>query len=272
MSILSLNKPTDLDCQSLKPFGLLIQPVYLNNLWQIPSEQLRQLTWEHRLLILRGFPTFERDSFIQFCNNWGELLHWDFGVIFDLVVHENPTNYLLTNSKVPFHWDGAFIETVPSFEFFQCLQAPEPSTGGETLFCDTTRIWQKATPEQQQVWRNIEITYTTESNAAHYGGQITVPLVNQHPQTGVTVLRFGEPLELETAHLTRLNMKISGLPSSEQESFLKEMQSLIYSPENCFIHQWQDGDLVIGDNHALLHARNKFLKTTPRHLQRIHVL
>ncbi len=271
MTLSTYNLSNGIEAKALNPFGLLIQGNGCD-LREIEVAEIRRLAWEYRLIVLRGFQKLDRQNLTEYCTSWGDLLHWNFGVIFDLVVHENATNYLLTNGRVPFHWDGAFIETVPSFEIFQCLKAPVAGTGGETLFCDTIRVWENATPKQQEVWRKIEITYITESNSAHYGGKITVPLVSQHPKTGVTRLRFGEPLDLEYNHLTRLSMEIKGIPALEHEAFLKEMQRLIYSPQNCIVHQWQDGDLVIGDNHALLHARNKFLATTPRHLQRVHIL
>ncbi len=185
---------SNLECQTLNPFGLKIM-TKSPDIWNIPTEQLLELVLEHHLIIIRGFSIFDRDSLVEFCGRWGELLNWPFGYIFEVVADANPTNYLLSNGRVPFHWDGAYIDTVPSFEFFQCLKAPAIGSGGETLFCDTTRIWHQATTEQREIWKNIKITYNTESNAAHYGGEITVPLVSQHPKTGETRLRYGEPLD-----------------------------------------------------------------------------
>lgn len=269
--MMSLQLSDQLELKLLNPFGVSIQGESID-IYRIPIKVLHQLILEHRLIVLRRCSTLNRDNLIKYCSGWGELLHWSFGVIFDLVVHEKPTNYLLSAGRVPFHWDGAFIDKEPSLEFFQCLSAPTPGTGGETLFCDTIKIWNNATHEKREEWKNIEIIYITESNAAHYGGKITIPLVSQHPKTGVTRLRYGEPLDQDTQDLTRLSMHIKGIPIDKHEKFLKDMQALIYNPNNCYVHQWKDGDIVIGDNHSLLHARNQFTVNTPRHLQRVHVL
>jgi alpha-ketoglutarate-dependent taurine dioxygenase len=256
---------------TLSPFGLLLENTNSLPISELLITELRQLIWEHRLIILRGFPLFEHDALSEYCTNFGNLLTWNFGTVLDLIVHENPQNYLFTNGNVPFHWDGAFAKAVPSFLFFQCLEAPIYGRGGESLFCDTTKIWESLEPSQRQVWKQIEITYRTEK-IAHYGGDIKIPLVNQHPITHIPTLRFAEPLNEKSAPLNPLFLEISGLPPEQHELFLSELQEMLYEPQNCFAHEWQDGDILIADNHALLHGRNPFLSNSPRHLQRVHIL
>jgi alpha-ketoglutarate-dependent taurine dioxygenase len=267
----SIDLPTNISCRTLEPFGLLLQDSYID-IRDIAVDVIQRLLLEHRLIVLRSCVPLEHAPLVEYCSRWGELLQWNFGVVFDLVVDEQPTNYLRTAGRVPYHWDGAFIDTVPSIELFQCLTAPSPGSGGETLFCDTTRIWEAASSRQHNQWQQIELIYTTESNGAHYQGQIRVPLVSPHPKTGEARLRYGEPFDSESQELTRLSMEIKGLPQEQHEAFLQEMQSLLYSPQYCYVHQWQNGDIVIGDNHILLHARNKFAASTPRHLQRVHIV
>jgi len=261
-----------LNFQTLSPFGLLLENTNPQlDAWELSVTQLRQLILEHRLVILRGFPLFERDALSDYCATWGKLLSWDFGTILEMHVHEKPTNFQFTNGNVPVHWDGAFAEVVPSFQFFQCLEAPTAGSGGETLFCDTTRVWQNASPTQRENWKQIVITYTTEK-VVHYGGTITVPLVNEHPVTGIPTLRFIEPLNEKSVPLNGVFLEITGLPSEKHDQFLSDLKAMIYAPQNCFAHKWQDGDILVADNHALLHGRNPFLTGSPRHLQRVHIL
>lgn len=268
----SLQELKQLTCQSLSPFGILLESTNQElDIQQISIAQLRQLVWEHRLIILRGFSLFEREDLVRYCQTWGQLLTWNFGVILDLIVHQNPQNYLFTNGNVPFHWDGAFAKAVPSFLFFQCIEAPTTGSGGESLFCDTTSVWQNASPAQRQIWQDLKITYTTEK-IAHYGGQITVPLVSKHPVTRTTTLRFAEPLNEESAPLNPLFLEIEGLSPEEHDLFLNELKTMLYLPSNCFTHSWQAGDILVADNHALLHGRNPFSSNSSRHLQRVHIL
>ena len=272
MLVNSSEQLMQLSIKPLKPFGGILQAT--NNqldIKQLPIAQLCQLVLDYRLIVLRGFSPLESDELSSYCQRWGKLLTWNFGTVLDLVVHQNPENYLFTNGNVPFHWDGAFAEAVPRFLFFQCLKAPEAGSGGESLFCDTTRVLENISSERREVWQKTEITYRTQK-VAHYGGDITEPLVSKHPITSSPTLRFAEPLNEESVNLNPLFLEISGIPPEEHEEFLSDLIKNIYHPQNCFAHKWEEGDFLIADNHALLHGRNPFLADSSRHLQRVHIL
>ncbi len=216
------------------------------------------------LVLRRRFPTRTRGAFLDYCRSFGrELLEWDFGPVMEMKEDPAAENYLFSREAVPFHWDGAF-HRVPSYLVFYCVAAPGPGAGGETLFCDTRRVWADACDQDKAAWSKVELTYETR-RLAHYGGRITGPLVRTHPGTGETVLRFAEPVE--TA-LNPVSLRVSGA----DEGFLDRMRGLVYSPEYCVRHVWEPGDLVIADNHALIHGRAAFRKDAPRHLRRIQLL
>jgi alpha-ketoglutarate-dependent taurine dioxygenase len=256
----------------LTPFGRLLQARCVGqDLRTLPVGPLRELTQERRLLVLRGFARLDRETLPAYCATWGEILVWDFGTVLELIVHDTPQNYLFTNGSVPYHWDGAFAERTPHFEFFQCLQAPLAGTGGETLFCDTTRLWQEATDEQRALWQRVRVTYATEK-VAHYGGQVTAALVDRHPVTGETVLRYGEPPNADTADLNPFALDVAGVPAESVPDFMRQLRDRLYDPRYAYTHAWQEGDIIIADNHALLHARRAFRAHSPRHLQRVHIL
>jgi alpha-ketoglutarate-dependent taurine dioxygenase len=40
----------------------------------------------------------------------------------------------------------------------------------------------------------------------------------------------------------------------------------------CYRHQWLEGDVVIADNHVLLHGRRAFDKNAARRIRRINIL
>ncbi|MCP6760317.1 MAG: TauD/TfdA family dioxygenase [Fischerella sp. CENA71] len=268
----SFGQSTQFSVKPLTPFGALLESTeYHSDIKQLSIEQLCQLTWEHRLIVLRGFSLLEREELSSYCQRWGELLVWNFGTVLDLIVHQNPENYLFTNGNVPFHWDGAFAEAVPRFLFFQCLKAPEAGSGGESLFCDTVRILENVSPQKREVWQKTEISYKTQK-VAHYGGEITKPLVSKHPITGLSTLRFAEPLNDGSVHLNPLYVEVCNLSAEEQNQFLSELIENLYLPQNCFAHEWQEEDFLVADNHALLHGRNPFLSNSQRHLQRVHIL
>ncbi|MGW1838307.1 TauD/TfdA dioxygenase family protein [Streptomyces sp. BBFR2] len=253
----------------LRPFGRVVESPGGVRLGDIPVEVLARWTEESRVLVLRGFDLLEREEFAAYCRRWGEVLKWEPGEVIDLVVEENPKNYLFASGDVPFHWDGAFVDADPRYFFFQCLDAT-PGAGGETVFSDTTAAYRDADPELRAQWGTLSLTYTTEK-LAHYGGEVTERLVSQHPATGVPVLRFAEPLDPEL-YKNPVRVRVDGFDSADAEEFLASMAERLHRPEYCYAHDWQAGDIVIADNYALVHGRNAFTGPTNRHLQRVEVI
>ena len=266
--------PHNIRIEHCRPFGICLEPWGGNTeLSSLDTSVLRKFVLDHRVIVLRGFSPMSREEFEGYAAGWGDLLLWKFGAILDVVVDPQAVNYLFTNGSVPHHWDGAFAETVPFLQIFQCLAAPaeaggETGAGGETVFCDTTRLWAGATEEQQARWAATTISYSTDK-LAHYGGRITANLVARHPITGETTLRFAEPPDAQTAPLNPLSLEVEG---DTLANLMKELQPLLYAADNCYVHDWQEGDYVIADNHALLHARHAFAANASRHLQRIHII
>ena len=237
----------------------------------MPIGALRALVLEHRVLVIRGYEPLAPAELVDYCRRWGELLEWDFGFMLDVVEHPNPTNYLFTTSSVPFHWDGAFAKQAPSFQLFQCLKAGDASDGGETLFADTIAIVADADANARARWRDIRISYAMEK-VAHYGGRMTAPLIGRHPVLDRETLRFSEPLREDTAKLNELELEVHGIGRDRVKELFAELRTLLYDPRYCYAHSWQAGDILIADNHALLHGRNKYPSGQRRHLQRVQVL
>ncbi|MFJ7049996.1 TauD/TfdA dioxygenase family protein [Streptomyces sp. NPDC101112] len=258
-----------IDQSPLHPFGRVVQAPEGSSITDIPVGTLQQWTEESRVLVLRGFAPLGRKEFADYCRLWGELLEWGGEAVIDLVVEDNPRNYLFASGDVPFHWDGAFVEADPRFFMFQCLDATLDA-GGETVFCDTTAVYQDADDELRKRWEGISITYQTEK-LAHYGGQVTEKLISRHPTTGAPVLRFAEPLD-PTVYKNPVFATVEGIAPEEADGFLAMMSELVHRPEYCYAHAWQPHDIVLADNFSLIHGRNAFTGPTSRHLQRVEVI
>lgn len=254
----------------LQPFGLELRAATLGaSVEDLDPSALRALVQRHGVLVLRGFASLpDKAELAAAAARFGDLLSWNFGQVLDLIVHENPQNYLFTREAVPYHWDGAFAAVTPSLQFFQCLKAPDRSAGGETLFCDTGRVLERASPAQRDAWQRVTVTYRTDK-LAHYGGCVRKKLMDTHPHTGRSVLRFAEPVD---TGLNPVELEFEGLMQETPSAFLKHFVPGLYAPEVVYAHPWQDGDFVVADNHALLHGRHAFAMDTARHLQRVHVL
>ncbi len=267
---------TTIDASALRrtvqdPFGLVVEaPDGDADLRDLAPGTLAAWTEEHRVLVLRGFRLLEKPDLVAYCESWGEILTWDFGAVLDLVIQDDAQNYLFTRGEVPFHWDGAFARVDPRFFLFQCLRAPVAGGGGETVFSDTTRVVADADPATVRRWEALGVTYRTEK-LAHYGGEITKPLLSRHPSSGAPTIRFAEPLPADR-FLIPLSVRVEGVAAADQDRFVADLGRLLHRADYCYAHEWRDGDILVADNHALVHGRNAFRGDASRVLQRIQVI
>jgi alpha-ketoglutarate-dependent taurine dioxygenase/4-hydroxybenzoate polyprenyltransferase len=262
-----MTKPA-LQISPVQPFGaIILDPSGHGDLRSITREQYFEWIKTYKLLVFRGFEILPKQDFALFGQRLGVPLQWPFGAINDLKVKPNAENYIFTDHAVPMHWDGAFAGKIPHVILFQCIVAPNKADLGGTTFADTTSILQHASPAQLVAWQSVQITYATEK-IVHYGGTITQKLIDIHPVDGTPVMRYAEPVE----DLNPVKLTVKGLQGQSQASFVTEMQTLLYDPTHLYTHRWENGDIVMADNHCLLHGREAFQNPNERYIQRINVL
>ena len=250
------------------PFGLLVRATAPGHtIAGISADQITEWVRTHRILIFRGFVLFDKTQFALYAQQLGEPLQWPFGAINELKVKPDAKNYLYTPSAVPLHWDGAFIGRIPYLIFFQCVKAPRAEDRGGTTFADTGRALARASAAQRARWAIATLRYRTEK-IVHYGGTLTQRLLQAHPVTGEPTLRFAEPVH----DLNPVHVEVLHATPDEQAALIAELQTALYAPEVFYVHTWEDNDIVLADNHVLLHGRDAFLNPNERHIQRINLL
>ncbi len=191
-----------------------------------------------------------------------QLLHWDFGAVMTMKFDPAAANYLFSDEAVPFHWDGAFYRE-PRFLLFYCLESD--GGGGETLFSDTEKIWESLTLEERTCCEKIQLTYRTKK-LAHYGGEITVPLLQYHPSTMRPILRMAERVE---STLNPVELTVAGFSGCEE--FFQGLVQRLYHDEFLTEHRWEKGDLLIIDNFKYLHGRRALGRNRHRSFKRIQI-
>jgi alpha-ketoglutarate-dependent taurine dioxygenase len=236
-------------------------------------DELRARVREHRLLVLRGFTVPEdAGALAAWCARWGAVMRWPFGDVLELVEAAEPTDHIFDHSSVPLHWDGMYKPLVPEFQVFHCVSAPGAGNGGRTTFCDTVRLLREAGAGVVERWRRVRVTYRIRS-VVHYGGRAVSPLVVPHPRTGEPTLRFNQPPPGdEPGFLNRPDHTFEGVAAEEVPALLAELDEALHDPRYFRAHDWRTGDVVIADNYALLHGRERFTSRAPRHLRRVHLL
>lgn len=257
-----------------EPFGVQIEALTESaDLATLPVPLLRELVRENRLLVLRGFRMpADAETLAAWCRTWGEVMTWPFGDVLELREADDPTDHIFDSSSVPLHWDGMYKPLIPEFQFFHCITAPGPDDGGRTTFCDTVTLLAGASAEMIERWREVTVTYKIR-NVVHYGGRATSPLIVPHPRTGALTLRFNQPPpDTEPDFLNRPAHEFTGIDESRLPELLTGLDQALHDPRYFYAHTWRSGDMVIADNYALLHGRERFTSRAPRHLRRVHLL
>lgn len=251
----------------LEPFGLRVEVPEGTRWDDLDASEIRAFVDAHRVLVLRGLAPMEPQVLAAASRTLGPLQPWPFGAVHELKRDPNADNYLYTEHAVPLHWDGAFADAVPHFLVFRCVAAPPEGAGGETVFVDTIAVLGKLDASTRARWEASRFRYSTEKKA-HYGGSFTSAVIARHPTLDVSIVRYAEPV----VDLNPVSVEAVGKTAAEGRALMDELREALYEPSVQLALPWADGDVVIADNHALLHGRRAFLADAPRHLLRVNVL
>lgn len=257
----------------IKPFGVLLEPSFPNQeIQSLDVSLLRELLYLERLIVLRGFRTFNNaEDLAKYCERWGEISIWPFGKVLELVEHNNPEDHIFDNNYVPLHWDGMYRLQVPELQIFHCVRAPLQNQRGRTTFSNTVLALENAHPQSRALWEKVTGSY--QRKMEFYNSKTISPIIDHHPLRGFQVIRYNEPPDKGFGNfLNPPTLEFSGVAPEELNEFHRSLRQTLYSPKNFYAHEWQEGDLVVADNFSLLHGRESFESKAPRHLRRVHVL
>jgi taurine dioxygenase len=159
------------------------------------------------------------------------------------------------------HGDSSYRE-VPSDAslFYGEIVPPE---GGDTMFADATAAWRTLDPGLKQRIANLRAVHsletlrlwgqkhnperTQDTNAAAWP-PVSQPLVREHPATGARSLYVCPAV---ISH-------IEGMDTAEGAALIETLITHITQPRFVYTHRWQQGDLVMWDNRAVLHTASLF--------------
>jgi alpha-ketoglutarate-dependent taurine dioxygenase len=259
------------EINEVKPFGVLLEARREAEVGVVSIAQLRELTRQHHLVVLRGFSAIGgAEAFADYCHRWGEISVWPFGKVLELVEHENPKDHIFDNNYVPLHWDGMYRPQVPEFQIFQCVSAPRGDHGGRTTFSNTTIALARVAPRLRELWSRVTGSYHRKME--FYESHTVAPIITPHPVKGFPVIRYNEPPRVgDDTFVNHPTLVFTGIPEDVTDFHLR-LREALYAPENYYAHSWQTGDIVISDNYTLLHGREAFSRGAARHLRRVHVL
>ena len=256
-------------------FGALVTPDDGESVdfTQIFPHAIENLLRDFPLLVFRGYEALTESELEAVGRQLGPLLEWDFGYVMNLRIEEKPKNHIFRSGRLELHWDGSYLgpEKTPRFSLFQCVQGTT-NDGGETLFCDSVSAFSQAERDYQQELKDAVISYSTERKA-HFGGDLTWPLVCQMRGGSSPVIRYMEAFNEDNQDINPIRVSVDGKDPEASDAFLHRLNAHLYRPEFLYAHKWQTGDFLIFRNDALLHGRRAFENNRDaRHIQRVHIL
>jgi pyoverdine/dityrosine biosynthesis protein Dit1/alpha-ketoglutarate-dependent taurine dioxygenase len=243
------------------------------------SLTLQNLCLEYGFVVLRGFHVDSKEHLVEFSSEFGKPVVWDFGPVHTIRPKKTPDGYIASREAVPLHWDvsmppsyleasGRYEDFTPQFFILYCHKAPA-SGEGQTTVVDGRRVLENAGSTKVEGWKQVVIDYFTK--LTYYGGkQRSYPLIMQHPITGEDILRYQEA---SNSNLQTFELSSKSLPQQDWIQLIAELQAAVYD-ESCLVcHDWQQGDLLLIENHYMLHGRTAASDLTDdRELWRVQLL
>ena len=168
--------------------------------------------------------------------------------------------------QVNWHTDQSYRRPPPDITLLLAVELP-PKDQAQTLYADCTMAFSELEPAQQQRLSTLEgihaPSWIGRSRAAVESGEkpLTLlphqlpqrqPLVRSHPVTSEPALYICEEKQMDF-----VDGPIPGLstgPGGAGAELLRELLARVTQPRYVYVHEWEDGDLLIGDNRNLLHC------------------
>lgn len=254
---------TSLPCRTLDVgYGVEVEADLSVPLPPEHQAQVYQLFNEHGLLVFRDQKlTHHQQIRAQSYLRRGRFLERDPEVVTNL-----GGGGMVGTTALPFHSDSAFLPEPIGAISLHALDVVDGETS--TRFSSGRVVYQRL-PEALRA--RIDGLHTihvmpkevfnrnrSRNLPAHYPRACRL-LAHRHTVTGDPVL-YVSWVMIDC---------IVELPEAESDALLDELLEHVSNPKNVYEHRWRNGDLVMWDNVALLHARDDTSKAGRRVLQRV---
>jgi alpha-ketoglutarate-dependent taurine dioxygenase len=282
---------TSVTAEPIYPCGWMIRPssgvqFTIDN---VDAHKLRALAEHSSPVVLRGFQNDgSRDKFVVKAHELGKPLPWMFGLVLEVKDHginSRGMNNTLSAERMPFHYDGVFktkttgrvledgsdevLPDPPRFQFFTAVTESPPGTG-YTIFAASSRLL-KYLPSTLPLERLQRLTWSVKTKAWNSPQLRGLKLIEMHPSTGKPILRYHEPWPQSKTAFEAITVNIEGVEETISAAVCATLDSLLHDRRVCYWHEWEQGDLLVSDNMAMLHTRTGFTAGSDRELWRIHV-
>jgi gamma-butyrobetaine dioxygenase len=219
--------------------------------------------WQRRLIVdgiafLADVPT-EPGTIVSAVAPVGRIAETNYGLVFDVRSVAHPENLAYTDRGLGLHTDNPYREPVPGFQALHVLVAAPD--GGESLFADGFAIAEQLRREAPEDFAQLT--------------QTAVPFVYRSRDA---LLEASRPLiqlscggEVIAVHYNSRSIAPLPLTAAAAEPYYRayrRLAEMIREPGFALRFTMRAGNLVVFDNHRILHGRTAFESARhPRHLQ-----
>ncbi|MGD1702360.1 TauD/TfdA family dioxygenase [Dapis sp. BLCC M229] len=224
--------------------------------------QLLEHLRDYGICFVRNVPP-QKGELESFAQSFGPLLETNYGRVFEIVVDPEESQKSVANSQIDLipHTDDAYQYAPPGIIFFHCLMANNDGSGQST-FVDGFQIAEVLRHEDGEAFELLcryEVSWQK-----HYSDRID--------------MRFSSPVfslnsdgNLQEVRISNLFPAPLDLPEEAIEPFYiayRKLMQLYTDPIYCLKEGLKPGDLVMFDNHRILHGRTAIgIQNQRRHLR-----
>jgi taurine dioxygenase len=261
--------------QSIDPgFAGVAQDADLKSATDSDIEDFKTALHERGVVVTRD-QTFSPEDLVAFARRFGTV---EYGVREDYQLPTNPDVYVISNivengkpignpnDGFAWHTDLSFLETPTAYTFLYALEVPP--TGGNTEFASAAISFDQLSEDEQarmqatQVRHSYELLHSTRKGVRPLTEDelrrmpdVIHPLVRTHPATGRKALYLGPNTSLPV-----------GMEPAEGAQLIQDLMDRTVEREWVYSHPWQAGDLVVWDNHTVVHRATEYDRDRYRRL------
>ena len=215
--------------------------------------------YKYGFVIIKNVP-IENKFLLKFVNSIGPVKITNFGEYFDVMSKPNPNDLAYKPIALPPHTDNPYRKpTAPGIQFLHCLQ--NEVSGGFSTLVDGFAVAE----------------YLKKNNSQAFDSLTTTNLRYQFQDKDIVLENWGELIELDKDgdyKQVRYSTRVDYVPPLEIEKLKifyqsrKLLSELYCSSEFELKFKLQPGDIMMFDNHRLLHGRTAYdANEGMRHLQ-----
>lgn len=246
-------------------------------------QMIQEALQEHLVLIVRD-QSFTLEEQIQACGQFGEIeLHpaldvpWKYREV-TYVANTDPTyTQIFEHCGPPFelwHSDACYLPEPARMSLLYAERVP--NEGGETLFINAVNAYDDLPEDLKRHLADKKAVFSSGNGLMERcrarGYDLRIPVEEMHPEVIHPVIRTHpysgkKSIFVNWAHTDR----ILGVSDEESSALLRDLHQHCLSASYRYVHNPRQGDLIVWDNAATLHANSSKKLSEIRVMRRVMI-